>query len=327
MALIGYARVSTDDQNLGPQLDALHAAGCGEIFEEHASGGERSRPQLAAALARVKRGDTLMVARIDRLARSLSHLLEVVETLRARGAHFKSLADPIDTSGPSGVLVLQMLGAVAEFERSLIRERTVVGVKAARARGRVGGNPGLRARDPVVLGKLAASRRATRLARLTAEMEAWMPVVRRLRPQTAWPEVTAAVNAVLPAGGRRFTEGRLVSSVQFLVAEGLADAAIVGKAPRRKPRKGVAARQRACDAVAGLLAGRPGITLAEMGVELVRLGHRPPSGGASWAPASLTALLGRVRLAGLVPAGSKWAGTHETASPVGEPKTPDEARA
>jgi DNA invertase Pin-like site-specific DNA recombinase len=235
MALIGYARVSTDDQNLGPQLDALHAAGCGEIFEEHASGGERSRPQLAAALARVKRGDTLMVARIDRLARSLSHLLEVVESLRVRGAHFKSLADPIDTSGPSGVLVLQMLGAVAEFERSLIRERTVVGVKAARARGRVGGNPGLRARDPVVLGKLLASRRATRLARLTAEMEAWMPVVRRLRPQTAWPEVTVAVNAVLPAGSRRFTEGRLVSSVQFLVAEGLVDAAIIGKAPRRKP--------------------------------------------------------------------------------------------
>jgi DNA invertase Pin-like site-specific DNA recombinase len=306
MALIGYARVSTDDQNLGPQLDALRTAGCGEIFEEHASGGERSRPQLAAALARVKRGDTLMVARIDRLARSLSHLLDVVESLRVRGAHFKSLADPIDTSGPSGVLVLQMLGAVAEFERSLIRERTVVGVKAARARGRVGGNPGLRARDPVVLGKLAASRRATTLTRLTAEMEAWMPVVRHLRPQTAWPEVTVAVNGVLPAGNRRFTEGRLVSTVQFLVTEGLVDAVIVGKAPRRKPRKGVEARQRACDAIAGLLGGRPGITLAEMGVELVRLGHRPPRGGVSWAPASLTALLERVRLAGFVPPGSKW---------------------
>jgi len=126
----------------------------------------------------------LVVARIDRLARSLAHLLEVVETLQARGAYFKSLADPIDTPGPSGVLVLQMLGAVAEFERALIRERTVVGVKAARARGSIGGNPGLRAEDPVVLAKLAASRRATRLARLTAEMEIWMPVIRRLRPQT-----------------------------------------------------------------------------------------------------------------------------------------------
>jgi hypothetical protein len=268
---------------------------------------DSARPQLAAALARIKRGDTLVVARIDRLARSLSHLLTVVESLRARGAHFKSLADPIDTSGPSGVLVLQMLGAVAEFERSLIRERTVLGVKAARARGRVGGNPGLRDKDPVVLGKLAASRRATRLARLTAEMGTWMPLVRRLRPQTAWPEVTAAVNVVLPMGVQRFTAGRLVSTVRFLVGEGLVDAAVLGKAPRRKPRKGIAARQRACDAVAGLLAGRPRITLAEVGVELVRLGHRPAGGGASWAPASLHALLDRVRLAGLVPPGSKWA--------------------
>ncbi|PPQ40802.1 recombinase family protein [Rhodopila globiformis] len=307
MALIGYARVSTDDQNLGPQLDALRTAGCGEIFEEYASGGDRARPQLTAALARVRRGDMLVVARIDRLARSLSHLLAVVETLRARGAHFKSLADPIDTAGPSGVLVLQMLGAVAEFERALIRERTMFGVKAAQARGRVGGNPGLRDKDPVVLGKLAASRHATRLARLTAEMETWMPVVRRLRPQTAWPEVTVAVNVVLPVGSKTFTESRLVSTVRFLVAEGLVDAVVLGMAPRRKPRKGVAARQRACDAVAGLLAGQPRITLAEMGVELVRLGHRPPRGGASWAPASLNALLDRVRLAGLVPPGSKWA--------------------
>ena len=114
MALIGYARVSTEDQTLGPQLDALQAAGCGEVFEEFASGASRSRPQLATALARLRRGDTLVVARIDRLARSLSHLLAVVETLRAKGAHFRSLADPIDTAGPSGVLVLQMLGAVAE---------------------------------------------------------------------------------------------------------------------------------------------------------------------------------------------------------------------
>jgi Resolvase, N terminal domain len=249
----------------------------------------------------------LVVARIDRLARSLSHLLAVVESLRARGAHFKSLADPIDTAGPSGVLVLQMLGAVAEFERALIRERTVVGVKAARAQGKTGGNPGLRDKDPVVLAKLAASRYATRLARLTAEMESWMPVVRRLRPQTAWPDVTAGVNAILPMGCKTFTEGRLVSTVRFLVAEGLVDAAVLGTAPRRKPRKGVAARQRACDAVAGLLAGQPRITLAEMGVELVRLGHRPPRGGASWAPASLNALLDRVRLAGLVPPSSKWA--------------------
>ena len=164
MPLIGYARVSTEDQDLAPQLDVLRAAGCAEVFEEHASGASRARPQLAAALARVRRGDTLVVARIDRLARSLSHLLEVVEGLRARGAHFRSLADPIDTAGPSGVLVLQMLGAVAEFERSLIRERTKAGLAAAKTRGRVGGNPGVRARDPATLARLARSRRAGRVA-------------------------------------------------------------------------------------------------------------------------------------------------------------------
>jgi DNA invertase Pin-like site-specific DNA recombinase len=92
MALIGYARVSTGDQNLSPQLDALKAAGCTRVFEEHASGAMRSRPQLAQALATVKQGDTLLVARIDRLARSLAHLLEIVETLRAKGAHFRRLA-------------------------------------------------------------------------------------------------------------------------------------------------------------------------------------------------------------------------------------------
>ena len=102
MSLIGYARVSTEDQDLAPQLDVLRAAGCAEVLEEHASGASRARPQLAAALARVRRSDTLVVARIDRLARSLSHLLEVVEALRARGAHFRSLADRSTRRGRAG---------------------------------------------------------------------------------------------------------------------------------------------------------------------------------------------------------------------------------
>jgi hypothetical protein len=126
-----------------------------------------------------------------------------------------------------------------------------------------------------VLGKLTASRHATRLARLTAGMEAWMPVVRRLRQQMAWPEVTAAVNTALPVGGKTFTAGRLISAVRFLAAEGLVDAAVLATAPRRKPSQGGLARQRACDAVAALLSGRPRITLVEMGVEPVRLGHPP----------------------------------------------------
>ena len=300
MASIGYARVSTEDQTLAAQLDALQAAGCGEVFEEFASGANRSRPQLATALARLRRGDTLVVARIDRLARSLSHLLAVVETLRAKGAHFRSLADPIDTAGPSGVLVLQMLGAVAEFERSLIRERTKAGLQAAKARGRVGGNPGLRRRDPAVLRKLATARRASRLAHLLPDLDRWLPLVRKLRPAQPWPEVTAAVNQALPAGHRRFTRDRLVRAIKLLVAEALAAPEVLDTAPRRRPRQDLLARQRATEVAAALVAGRGSITLAQLGTELTRLGLAPPRDGNTWAPSSVKALLDRAHLAGLL---------------------------
>src|SRR3954454_14578817 len=103
MALIGYARVSTEDQQTDPQLDELRAAGCSVIFEERASGGSRTRIELLRCLERVGEDDMLVVVRIDRLARSLSHLLEVIERLRERGAHFRSLGDPIDTASPQGI--------------------------------------------------------------------------------------------------------------------------------------------------------------------------------------------------------------------------------
>jgi len=248
----------------------------------------------------VRRGDTLVVARIDRLARSLSHLLEVVEALRARGAHFRSLADPIDTAGPSGVLVLQMLGAVAEFERALIRERTKAGLRAAKARGRVGGNPGLRARDPAALAKLARSRRAGRVVDLLPGLDEWLPTVRRLRSGTPWPEVAEAVNAALSRGRHPFTKERLVRAVRLLVAEGLAEEGLLDPAPRRRPRRGALARSRAVEVAAALVAGRPGMTLAELGAELARLRHIPPHGGPAWAPSSLKALLDRARAQGLL---------------------------
>jgi hypothetical protein len=204
------------------------------------------------------------------------------------------------TSGPSGVLVLQMLGAVAEFERSLIRERTKAGLQAARARGRVGGNPGLRARDPAALRKLAASRRASRLADLLPDLDRWLPLVRKLRPAQPWPDVTDAINAALPAGHRRFTMDRLVSAIKLLVAEALAEPELLGTAPRRRPRKEQAARKRATEVAAALVAGRSGITLEQLGTELTRLGLVPVRGGSQWAPSSVKALLDRARAAGLL---------------------------
>ena len=110
MALIGYARVSTGEQTLDPQRDELREAGCAAIHEEHASGADRARPALARLLAAIRPGDTLVVVRLDRLARSLSHLLEVIERLKARGAHFRSLGDPVDTTTPQGTFSLQVMG-------------------------------------------------------------------------------------------------------------------------------------------------------------------------------------------------------------------------
>jgi DNA invertase Pin-like site-specific DNA recombinase len=156
--LIGYARVSTEDQGTDPQLDELRTAGCETVLEEHASGADRSRPVLARLLRDIRSGETLVVVRLDRLARSVSHLLAVIEQLEANGAHFRSLRDPIDTTTPQGTFSLQVLGAVAQLERALIAERTKAGLKAARSRGRVGGNPGLRNGDPEAIRKVREAR-------------------------------------------------------------------------------------------------------------------------------------------------------------------------
>jgi DNA invertase Pin-like site-specific DNA recombinase len=128
--LVGYARVSTDEQSTDPQRDELREAGCLTVHEEHASGADRGRPVLARLLREIRPGETLVVVRLDRLARSVSHLLGVIEQLEAKGAHFRSLRDPIDTTTPQGMFSLQVLGAVAQLERALIAERTRAGLAA-----------------------------------------------------------------------------------------------------------------------------------------------------------------------------------------------------
>ena len=144
MAWIGYARVSTLDQELAPQLDALRAAGCEPIFEDRASGARTDRPGLAQALAFARDGDVLVAWRLDRLARSLPDLIETVNQLQKRGVGLRSLTEAIDTTTPNGRLVFHLFGALAQFERDLIGERTRAGLLAAAARGRRGG------RKPVV---------------------------------------------------------------------------------------------------------------------------------------------------------------------------------
>ena len=138
---VGYARVSTGEQTLDLQLDALAKAGCGRVFEETASGAKADRVVLAELLAYLRAGDTLVVWRLDRLGRSLGHLIATVAELAERGVGFRSLTERIDTTTSGGKLVFHVFGALAEFERDLVKERTHAGLAAARARGRLGGRP------------------------------------------------------------------------------------------------------------------------------------------------------------------------------------------
>ncbi len=136
---IGYARVSTGDQNLAMQIAALKSAGCDRIFEETASGAKSDRPILATALSHLRAGDTFVVWRLDRLGRSLPHLVELVADFKQRGIGLRSLTDPVDTTSAAGELVFNIFASLAQFERQLTRERTMAGLEAARARGRKGG--------------------------------------------------------------------------------------------------------------------------------------------------------------------------------------------
>jgi DNA invertase Pin-like site-specific DNA recombinase len=138
---VGYARVSTIDQNPELQLDALRGAGCTKIFLEKVSSAKEVRPQLAAALDYLRPGDTLIVWKLDRLARSMKQLIETVDLLKTQGIGFRSLTEAIDTTSAAGELFFHIFGALAQFERSIIRERTNAGIKAALARGRKGGRP------------------------------------------------------------------------------------------------------------------------------------------------------------------------------------------
>lgn len=133
---IGYARVSTFDQQLDLQIGALEAAGCERIYRDCISGTERTRPGLSAAIRALKRGDTIVVWKLDRIGRSLGHIVTLCERLQRRGVLFSSITEGLDTSSATGLLIVHILGAIAQFEKSLIKERTLAGLAAARAKGR-----------------------------------------------------------------------------------------------------------------------------------------------------------------------------------------------
>jgi DNA invertase Pin-like site-specific DNA recombinase len=139
--LIGYARVSTQDQDFSLQGDALKKNACKRIYKDQVSGIKSKRPELRKALDYARKGDVIVVWRLDRLGRSLKDLLEIVHRLNERKVGLKSLTESLDTTTPGGRLIFHVFGAIAEFERSLIRERTMAGLRAAKKRGRIGGRP------------------------------------------------------------------------------------------------------------------------------------------------------------------------------------------
>ena len=288
--LIGYARVSTEEQGTDPQLDELRAAGCATVLEEHASGADRSRPVLARLLREIRPGETLVVVRLDRLARSVSHLLAVIEQLEANGAHFRSLRDPIDTTTPQGMFSLQVLGAVAQLERALIAERTKAGLRAARSRGRVGGNPGLRAGDPDAIRKVRASRDAAHLDGVLAQLDTWLPTVRRMRPAQPWGDVVRVLNRTTAS---TWTVERLRRTVRRLVSEGIVEAKLLDRAPRQP------GDDRLIRLVAGIAAAAPDRTLQQIAAQLEAMRERTPRGGTRWHPSSVKHLLARAEQLGL----------------------------
>jgi DNA invertase Pin-like site-specific DNA recombinase len=234
--------------------------------------------------------ETLVVVRLDRLARSVSHLLAVIEQLEASGAHFRSLRDPIDTTTPQGMFSLQVLGAVAQLERALIAERTKAGLRAARARGRVGGNPGLRAGDREAIRKVRASRDAAHLDGVLAQMDSWLPTVRRMRPHQPWGDVVRVLNQGQVA---TWTTERLRRMVRRLASEGIIEATLLDRA-RPQPSD-----DRLIRLVVGIKAPAPDRTLQQIAVQLEGMRERTPRGGTRWHPSSVKHLLGQAERLGL----------------------------
>jgi DNA invertase Pin-like site-specific DNA recombinase len=292
--LIGYVRVSTDGQDTAAQHDALRAAGCTIIFKEKASGGARARPQLQRAIAKARPGDILLVTRLDRLARSLPHLLETIRSLENKGANFRSLNDPIDTSSPLGVLMMQMLGAIAEFERSLISERTRAGIKAAVARGAKPGNPKMISGDKDARLELSIIHKDRYLATLIDGRREWLPIVERLRPVMPWATVLRQIRSIAP-NARSFTEPTLVKACKALVKAGYARPDILEHARRMPPDSRVALL------LADRLRSKPGSTLRELASWLSKDLREPtPRGGMTWSPEGIRRGIQRARALGLI---------------------------
>lgn len=289
--LIGYARVSiTDDQAHVIQMDELRLAGCKRIFEEKESEAMQDRPILNRLLAELVAGDILVVVSLDRIALSVSHLLEMLEELAQRGIHFRSIQDSIDSSTPQGMFLLEVLRSVIVLERRLAAERSKAGIKAAKLRGRLPGNPGLRERKPEAIRAVSQARDKRYLDELIATAPTWLPVVQQLRPTHGWDSVVEVLNRQ----GQDWTIERLRRAVHRLVREKMADNKLLIRSPRRIPAN------RLMKLVAAIAIADPRLSLRDIAAQLDKSGEKPLHGGRKWQPASVRNLLDDAHRFGLI---------------------------
>ncbi len=185
---IGYARVSTTDQNLNLQTDALERAGCEKIFSDMASGSIDCRKGLIDAMEFCRNGDSLVVWKLDRLGRSLRHLIDTVNKLQSKGVEFVSLQESVDTTTSGGKLVFHIFGALAEFEREMIRERTKAGLKAARARGRMNGRPKKLSNQQIAIAKKLMEDKETNITEITKTMNVSRSTLYRYQTSKSVPK-------------------------------------------------------------------------------------------------------------------------------------------
>jgi DNA invertase Pin-like site-specific DNA recombinase len=288
--LIGYARASMND-GVDGQIEELRAAGCDRVFEEHGSAASRDYPVLNRLLGELVAGDVLVVVRLDRLARSVRHLLTVIEDLQKRGIHFRSIRDPIDTSAPQGLFAVQVLDAVAQLEKALTTERTKAGIKAAKTRGKLPGNPGLRERRPEAIQAVSKAREKLYIDKLIASEATWLPLVRQLRPRHSWENVVRVLNW----RDQDWTVERLRRAVHRMVREKRAEEELLVRSPRREPGDHL------MTLVAAITVADPHLSLREICTQLEQMGEQPARGAKRWQPSLVRALLDEAMRFGLIP--------------------------
>lgn len=280
---IGYARVSTDDQDCANQRTELEANGCDVVYSDMISGTKRARPSLRAAMAVLRPGDTLMVVRLDRLGRSMMTTKLIIDEIERAGAALASLHDKFDMSTSSGRFMRDIIVRIAEYERDLIVDRTKAGLDEARKRGWIPGNPAVRRKDPVVMSKIAASRSVTLDERARLEAADWIGIVRARRPAMSWIDVHRIIQNRHYTAKRPLHLAKMMRIVKRLVS--------LGDLPRKAmDRRQVQQNETAAIIAKNIRIENPDISLRKLGEELTLRGHSPLR-ARQWSPETVRRLL------------------------------------